>query len=149
MASWYLYSDYETFVSADDLRINLWNLEVSDQCFNIIDMKPSNMEDLTGSSIYPWLLAHSNSCMLSFIFRHYFLILSNYPNQVELNILDSVETKRLEYTITGSKVASFDYFLPVPKLSFTLFMLLLTSIIGRPRIWKRSFYTWNSMFTHV
>ncbi|XP_068484076.1 serine/threonine protein phosphatase 2A 55 kDa regulatory subunit B beta isoform-like isoform X4 [Phaseolus vulgaris] len=40
-------SDYETFVSADDLRINLWNLEVSDQCFNIIDMKPSNMEDLT------------------------------------------------------------------------------------------------------
>ncbi|KAF8390452.1 hypothetical protein HHK36_024978 [Tetracentron sinense] len=41
-------SDGETFVSADDLRINLWNLEISDQCFNIIDMKPSNMEDLTG-----------------------------------------------------------------------------------------------------
>lgn len=41
-------SDGETFVSADDLRLNLWNLEVSDQCFNIIDMKPSNMEDLTG-----------------------------------------------------------------------------------------------------
>lgn len=42
-----MYSDGETFVSADDLRINWWNLEVSDQCFNIIDMKPSNMEDLT------------------------------------------------------------------------------------------------------
>lgn len=40
-------SDGETFVSADDLRINLWNLDISDQCFNIIDMKPSNMEDLT------------------------------------------------------------------------------------------------------
>ncbi|KAM0018811.1 putative transcription factor WD40-like family [Helianthus debilis subsp. tardiflorus] len=40
-------SDGETFISADDLRINLWNLEVTDQCFNIIDMKPSNMEDLT------------------------------------------------------------------------------------------------------
>lgn len=40
-------SDGETFISADDLRINLWNLEVSDQCFNIIDMKPSNMDDLT------------------------------------------------------------------------------------------------------
>ncbi|XP_050225435.1 serine/threonine protein phosphatase 2A 55 kDa regulatory subunit B beta isoform-like [Mercurialis annua] len=40
-------SDGETFISADDLRINLWNLEISDQCFNIIDMKPSNMEDLT------------------------------------------------------------------------------------------------------
>ncbi|XP_026387278.1 serine/threonine protein phosphatase 2A 55 kDa regulatory subunit B beta isoform-like [Papaver somniferum] len=40
-------SDGETFFSADDLRINLWNLEITDQCFNIIDMKPSNMEDLT------------------------------------------------------------------------------------------------------
>lgn len=40
-------SDGETFISSDDLRINLWNLEISDQCFNIIDMKPSNMEDLT------------------------------------------------------------------------------------------------------
>ncbi|KAF5769267.1 hypothetical protein HanXRQr2_Chr14g0646271 [Helianthus annuus] len=29
-------------------RKNLWNLEVSDQCFDIIDMKPSNIEDLTG-----------------------------------------------------------------------------------------------------
>ena len=46
-------SDGETFISADDLRINLWNLEISDQCFNIIDMKPSNMEDLTGTtSVY-------------------------------------------------------------------------------------------------
>ncbi len=26
--------DGETFMSADDLRINLWNLEVSDQCFS-------------------------------------------------------------------------------------------------------------------
>lgn len=43
-------SDGETFISADDLRINLWNLEISNQCFNIIDMKPSNMEDLTGTA---------------------------------------------------------------------------------------------------
>ncbi|XP_052732097.1 serine/threonine protein phosphatase 2A 55 kDa regulatory subunit B beta isoform isoform X2 [Vigna angularis] len=61
-------SDYETFVSADDLRINLWNLEVSDQCFNIIDMKPSNMEDLTevitSAEFHPLhcnLLAYSSS----------------------------------------------------------------------------------------
>nr|XP_043606705.1 serine/threonine protein phosphatase 2A 55 kDa regulatory subunit B beta isoform-like [Erigeron canadensis] len=40
-------SDGQTFISADDLRINLWNLEVSNQCFNIIDTKPSNMDDLT------------------------------------------------------------------------------------------------------
>ncbi|GJW10603.1 serine/threonine protein phosphatase 2A 55 kDa regulatory subunit B beta isoform-like protein isoform X2 [Tanacetum coccineum] len=40
-------SDGETFISADDLRINLWNLEISNQSFNIVDVKPMNMEDLT------------------------------------------------------------------------------------------------------
>ncbi|XP_073139354.1 serine/threonine protein phosphatase 2A 55 kDa regulatory subunit B beta isoform-like isoform X3 [Henckelia pumila] len=40
-------SDGETFISADDLRINLWNLEISNQSFNIVDVKPKNMEDLT------------------------------------------------------------------------------------------------------
>ncbi|OVA20756.1 Protein phosphatase 2A [Macleaya cordata] len=61
-------SDGETFVSADDLRINLWNLEISNQCFNIIDMKPSNMEDLTEvitsaefHPIYCNILAYSTS----------------------------------------------------------------------------------------
>lgn len=43
-----VYSDGETFISADDLRINLWNLEISNQSFNIVDVKPANMEDLTG-----------------------------------------------------------------------------------------------------
>ncbi|XP_071722801.1 serine/threonine protein phosphatase 2A 55 kDa regulatory subunit B beta isoform-like [Rutidosis leptorrhynchoides] len=61
-------SDGETFISADDLRINLWNLEISDQCFNIIDIKPSNMEDLTevitSAEFHPVqcnLLAYSSS----------------------------------------------------------------------------------------
>ncbi|XP_071703640.1 serine/threonine protein phosphatase 2A 55 kDa regulatory subunit B beta isoform-like [Rutidosis leptorrhynchoides] len=61
-------SDGETFISADDLRINLWNLEVSDQCFNIINMKPSNMDDLTevitAAEFHPMycnLLAYSSS----------------------------------------------------------------------------------------
>lgn len=40
-------SDGEHFISADDLRINLWNLEVTDRCFNIVDIKPRNMEELT------------------------------------------------------------------------------------------------------
>ncbi|KZV31824.1 serine/threonine protein phosphatase 2A 55 kDa regulatory subunit B beta isoform-like, partial [Dorcoceras hygrometricum] len=40
-------SDGETFISADDLRINLWNLEISNQSFNIVDVKPTNMENLT------------------------------------------------------------------------------------------------------
>ncbi|XP_077253585.1 serine/threonine protein phosphatase 2A 55 kDa regulatory subunit B beta isoform-like isoform X2 [Tasmannia lanceolata] len=61
-------SDGETYISADDLRINLWNLEISDQCFNIIDTKPSNMEDLTevitSAEFHPAycnLLAYSSS----------------------------------------------------------------------------------------
>lgn len=40
-------SDQATFLSADDLRINLWNLEITEQSFNIVDIKPTNMEDLT------------------------------------------------------------------------------------------------------
>ncbi|KAL4583032.1 hypothetical protein LXL04_007596 [Taraxacum kok-saghyz] len=40
-------SDGETFISADGLRINLWNLEINSQSFNIVDMKHANMEDLT------------------------------------------------------------------------------------------------------
>ncbi|KAH6809458.1 Protein phosphatase 2A [Perilla frutescens var. frutescens] len=61
-------SDWETFLSGDDLRINLWNLEISNQCFNIIDMKPLNMEDLieviTAVEFHPShcnLLAYSSS----------------------------------------------------------------------------------------
>jgi len=42
-----LNSDGETFLSADDLRINLWNFTISDQSFNIVDIKPTNMEELT------------------------------------------------------------------------------------------------------
>lgn len=40
-------SDLATFLSADDLRVNLWSLDVTEQSFNIVDIKPSNMEDLT------------------------------------------------------------------------------------------------------
>ncbi|CCE72750.1 Piso0_000344 [Millerozyma farinosa CBS 7064] len=40
-------SDQETFLSSDDLRINLWNLGIADQSFNIVDIKPANMEELT------------------------------------------------------------------------------------------------------
>ncbi|CAO3702018.1 unnamed protein product [Rhizopus stolonifer] len=40
-------SDNETYISADDLRVNLWNLDTSDQSFNIVDIKPANMEELT------------------------------------------------------------------------------------------------------
>lgn len=53
-----LYSDQETFLSADDLRINLWNFNVNSQSFSnwpvitivnetdIVDIKPENMDEL-------------------------------------------------------------------------------------------------------
>lgn len=40
-------SDNETYLSADDLRINLWHLEITDRSFNVVDIKPENMENLT------------------------------------------------------------------------------------------------------
>lgn len=57
-------SDGETFISADDLRINLWNLEISSQSFNIVDVKPANMEDLTGklSLLYFYVLLKMKLC---------------------------------------------------------------------------------------
>lgn len=49
--------DDETWLSADELRINLWNIDVSAQSFNIIDIKPSNMEEpveeITAAEFHP------------------------------------------------------------------------------------------------
>lgn len=42
-----LNSDGETYISSDDLRINLWNLSITNASFNIVDIKPPNMEELT------------------------------------------------------------------------------------------------------
>ena len=42
-----IHSLQETYLSADDLRINLWHMEITDQSFNIVDIKPANMEELT------------------------------------------------------------------------------------------------------
>lgn len=36
-----LSSDQESFVSADDLRINLWHLDRPDAAFNVVDIKPT------------------------------------------------------------------------------------------------------------
>ena len=39
-------TDGQTFLSSDDLRVNLWHLERNDQAYNVVDIKPANMEDL-------------------------------------------------------------------------------------------------------
>ncbi|ODV77276.1 uncharacterized protein CANTADRAFT_56188 [Suhomyces tanzawaensis NRRL Y-17324] len=55
-------SDQETYLSSDDLRINLWNLGISDQSFNIVDIKPVNMEELT--EVITSSEFHPNHCNL-------------------------------------------------------------------------------------
>ncbi|CDR36834.1 CYFA0S01e04874g1_1 [Cyberlindnera fabianii] len=55
-------SDGETFMSTDDLRINLWNLSIPDQSFNIVDIKPANMEELT--EVITSAEFHPQSCNL-------------------------------------------------------------------------------------
>jgi serine/threonine-protein phosphatase 2A regulatory subunit B len=37
----------ENFLSSDDLRVNLWSLENNLIAYNIIDLKPSNIEELS------------------------------------------------------------------------------------------------------
>ncbi|KAL0234202.1 hypothetical protein PCE1_001239 [Barthelona sp. PCE] len=39
--------DQEHYLSADDLRINLWNLSVTDEVFQIVDLQPSDLEQLS------------------------------------------------------------------------------------------------------
>lgn len=38
--------DGENFLSADDLRINIWNVEYNQVVYNLLDLKPKNIDDL-------------------------------------------------------------------------------------------------------
>eukprot|EP00924_Labyrinthula_sp_SR-Ha-C_P003428 augustus_masked-scaffold_15-processed-gene-9.44-mRNA-1 protein AED:0.10 eAED:0.22 QI:0/-1/0/1/-1/1/1/0/556 len=40
-------ADKETFLSADNLRVNLWSLHVQDQSYNVLDIKPDDMQELS------------------------------------------------------------------------------------------------------
>jgi serine/threonine-protein phosphatase 2A regulatory subunit B len=55
-------SDQETYISSDDLRINLWNIGINDQAFNVVDIKPENMEELT--EVITSAEFHPNQCSL-------------------------------------------------------------------------------------
>jgi len=55
-------SDCESFLSADDLRINLWNFEIANESFNIVDLKPPNLEELT--EVITSATFHPTSCNL-------------------------------------------------------------------------------------
>lgn len=53
-------SDFETFISSDDLRINLWSVDHTDQSFVIVDLKPESMENL--SEVITTSAFHPKSC---------------------------------------------------------------------------------------
>ena len=38
--------DGETFLSVDDLRINLWNLQDANEVYNVLDIKPKSINDI-------------------------------------------------------------------------------------------------------
>ncbi len=52
-----LASDGENFISADDLRVNIWSVENQKVVYNILDMKPDNIDELdeviTNSEFHP------------------------------------------------------------------------------------------------
>jgi len=61
-------SDGETFLSADDLRVNLWKMNRAGSCFTVVDMKPDSMdtlsEVLTTATFHPYqshIFAYSTS----------------------------------------------------------------------------------------
>jgi len=67
-----LNSDGESFMSCDDLRLNVWNLNNNSSCFNIVDVKPANMEALskviTSADFHPthchtFLYSSSRGCV--------------------------------------------------------------------------------------
>lgn len=39
--------DGESFISSDDLNLYLWNLEMSNKTYKLVDIKPPNIEELT------------------------------------------------------------------------------------------------------
>lgn len=119
-------SDGETFLSADDFMINLWNLETSNQCFNIIDRKPPNMEDLTevitSAEFHPFhcnLLAYSSTrgfirivdMRQSAICDHNAKILkdgrSSGPRSFFTEIIGSISS--LKFTPDGKHILARDY----------------------------------------
>jgi serine/threonine-protein phosphatase 2A regulatory subunit B len=56
-------SDCATFISADDLRINLWSLDAAAaSSFTIVDIKPENMENLT--EVITAAVFHPQNCAL-------------------------------------------------------------------------------------
>ncbi|KAA8564672.1 hypothetical protein EYC84_011578 [Monilinia fructicola] len=99
-------SDGETFISSDDLRINLWNLNIQDQSFNIVDIKPANMEELTevitAAEFHPQSLLSVIS-MQSNLNRKKTLLLDRFFSEIISSISD------VRFSHDGRYILSRDY----------------------------------------
>lgn len=70
-----IHQDSQSFLSADDLRVNIWDVENSSRCFNIVDIKPDSMEELsevvtcatyhpTDSSLLAYATSRGTACVI-------------------------------------------------------------------------------------
>ncbi|KAH3765693.1 protein phosphatase 2A regulatory subunit PR55 [Pelomyxa schiedti] len=109
-------SDQETFLSADDLRINLWNLTHSDQTFNIVDIKPSNLEEL--SEVITCAEFHPSQCSLFAYSTSKGVIRLGDLRQSSL--CDPGTSKVFEQVETGNRSFFADITVSISDLKFSL-----------------------------
>lgn len=117
-------SDQETFLSADDLRINLWHLEISNQSFNIVDIKPPNMEELTevitAAEFHPtecnlFVYSSSKGCLRLCDMRSQALCDQRgklfYAEETDKNFFTDVisSVSDVKFSVSGQKLMSRDY----------------------------------------
>ncbi|CAM9170247.1 unnamed protein product, partial [Choristocarpus tenellus] len=119
-------SDGEHFISADDLRINLWNLEITDHSFNIVDMKPKNMEELTevitSATFHPshcnvFMYSSSRGCIkigdmrASALCDHHAKVLEKPPDLESKSVFSDIvaSISDIKTTLDGRYIISRDY----------------------------------------
>ena len=119
-------SDQETFLSADDLRINLWNYDLPEESFNIVDIKPVNMEELTevitSAEFHPQecnLLMYSSSkgtiklcdMRLNALCDDKPIVFEEYTNPINHNFFTEITSSisDIKFSPNGRYIASRDY----------------------------------------
>ncbi|CAB4252420.1 similar to Saccharomyces cerevisiae YGL190C CDC55 Non-essential regulatory subunit B of protein phosphatase 2A (PP2A) [Maudiozyma barnettii] len=119
-------SDQETFLSADDLRINLWNYDLPEESFNIVDIKPANMEELTevitSAEFHPQecnLFMYSSSkgtiklsdMRLNALCDDKPIIFEEYTNPINHNFFTEITSSisDIKFSPNGRYIASRDY----------------------------------------
>lgn len=99
-------SDGETFISSDDLRINLWNLNIQDKSFNIVDIKPANMEELTevitAAEFHPmscnWFMYASSKGTIKLADMRESALCDQHAKRKKSAVLSSREGSKLTYS---------------------------------------------------